>query len=302
MVTTDQATNRQAYVFNNADHEAANQLRVLAEILDTHSISILSEVGVGSGQQWLDAGAGLGTISQFLSTAVGPDGRVTALDIDPRHIQPGPNIRVVADDIRDATFTSGSFDGVHVRLLTMHLADPGKILAMLADALRPDGVLVVSEWDCEWRDLVRASPGRQATRLVDRFMDVSLGIGQRAGIDLGWAKRVHAAMTDLGLVEVRTVTESRSWRGGTGICLLHRSNSIARAELLLRAGFTGVELQRFRALMLDPRLVLSGYLMHTTVGRKRGQRPGPATPETDNAAASAGRTPATSDDPPGTGW
>lgn len=255
------------YMFDNATDEAANQLRFLGEILDSGTRRILTEAGLQPGWNVTDVGAGAGTLTTWLSDQVAPDGHVTAVDLDPRHIPAGPNVTVRTGDIRNLEL-DGSQQAVVARLVLMHLPEREQVLAQLAQALAPGGVIVVADWDCTWRDLVRRSPSSRATELFEKFQDALMSFGGSRGADMGWAKRAPEAMMSIGLADVESHIESRSWRGGTGICLLHRSNSIQRESELLGVGMTREDLTELRQVLMDPDLVLSGYLMHTTVGRR----------------------------------
>lgn len=257
------------YAWDNANPEAQIQHRNLAAVLDPHSTSVLLAAGVRPGMRCLDVGAGGGSISVWLADRVGPFGTVDAVDTDPRYIPGGrPNLTVHAANVVDMCLPVGAYDLIHARLVLMHLPDREVILAKLVAALALGGILVVSDWDCEWRDLVLAAPSEEDSALHDKFQVTLFGIGERRGMDSAWARKAHPAMCAAGLTDVLTVSDARSYRGGTGICLLHHSNSIQMREPLLDGGMTSDELDRFRALMRDPRLVLSSYLMHTTVGRR----------------------------------
>lgn len=267
MTTSTAGEQTAGYMFDNATDEAANQLRFLGEILDLGTRRLLIEAGLTRGWNVTDVGAGAGTLTAWLSDQIAPAGHVTAVDLDPRHIPTGPNITVRTGDIRHLTL-EGSQQAVVARLVLMHLPEREQVLAQLMGALAPGGVLVVADWDCTWRDMIRRSPSPRATELIERFQDALFAFGESKGADMGWAKRAPEVMMRAGLVNVDSHIESRSWRGGTGICLLHRSNSIQREAQLLDAGMTRDELTELREVLMDPELLLSGYLMHTTVGRR----------------------------------
>ncbi|WP_347404850.1 class I SAM-dependent methyltransferase [Micromonospora sp. WMMD1102] len=256
------------YMFDNATMEARNQLQYLGTVLDLGTRRALVEAGLAPGWNVTDVGAGAGTLTTWICDQVAPSGRVTAVDLDPRHIPSGPNLTVCAGDIRDLVPAEASQDAIVVRLVLMHLPDREEVLAGLVRALVPGGVIVVADWDCTWRDLIRRSPSPRATELFERFQDKLLTFGESRGADMGWAKRAPEVMDGLGLVGVTSHIESRSWRGGTGICLLHHSNSIQKEAELVAAGMSLDDLVELRAVLMDPELAVSGYLMHTTVGRR----------------------------------
>lgn len=256
------------YAWNNAHPEALNQLHHLAAVLDRHTTGVLDTVGVRAGQRWLDLAPGLGTITTWLSNRVGPLGHVDAIDIDPRYVPARDNVTIRTANILDTTLPSGHYDGIHVRLLLEHLPQRDDVLAQLVDALAPGAPLIVTEWDTDWRNLVLHSPSPTITDLLDTFQHHLIGIGEAAGMDGSWARRVHPAMRRLGMTDVLTLTDAQSWTGGTGICLLHRSNSIQQQPGLLKAGMTADDLACLRRVLADPALVLAGYLTQTTVGRR----------------------------------
>ncbi|MEU8333706.1 class I SAM-dependent methyltransferase [Micromonospora arborensis] len=255
------------YMFDNATDEAANQLRHLAQILDPDTQRALFELGVGPGWKVTEIGAGAGTLTTWLADQVAPDGHVTAVDLDPRHIPEGPNVTVRTGDIRQIEL-EGSQQAIVARLVLMHLPEREQVLADLTRALAPGGAMVVADWDCTWRDMIRRSPSPRATELIERFQDALLAFGESRGADMGWAQRAPEVMLRLGLVDVDSRIESRSWRGGTGICRLHHSNSIQREAELVAAGMSRDDLVELREVLMDPQLMLSGYLMHTTIGRR----------------------------------
>lgn len=273
MKTSASVTPGTDYMFDNATEEAARQLHHLGQILDPTTRTVLTDAGLGPHWRVADIGAGGGTLTTWLLDQVGPSGHVTAVDVDPRHIVPAANLTILQGDIRTMSLPEESQHAIVARLLLMHLPEREQVLAQFVQALRPGGVLVIADWDCNWRNMIRRSPGPRATTLLNRFQDALLGYGESKGADMGWAGRVLDTMIGLGLTEVTSHIDSRSWQGGTGICLLHRSNSLQRQDELIAAGMSLDELAELRDVLMDPNLWLSGYLMHTTVGYRPTVRP-----------------------------
>ena len=110
------------YTFSNADEQGPQQLRLLADILDEHSVDVLSDTGIGAGSHCLDVGPGAGTITGWLADRVYPGGHVTALDLDPRHVRGDDNVTVQVGDVRTVDLPDGFYDLIHVRLVLLHLA------------------------------------------------------------------------------------------------------------------------------------------------------------------------------------
>ncbi|HEX5540819.1 MAG TPA: methyltransferase domain-containing protein [Micromonospora sp.] len=263
--TTDSASQ---YTFDNATPEAARQVRLLAEILDGHSIDVLARAGVAAGWRCLDLGAGAGSISTWLADRVGPDGRVLALDTDPRHIGQHERLELRAVDVTEADFGTDEYDLIHARLLLMHLPQRREILRRMVRALRPGGLLVLSDWDCTQTEsmLVRSSP--EATEAFSAFQAALLTLGAANGASATWAGEAPLAMLDAGLVDVESEVHNRLWTGGEAGCLLHASNSRQLEAVLLKFGVTAKQLTVLREAMEDPETFAWSYPMVTTVGRR----------------------------------
>src|SRR5215203_1058341 len=60
----------------------AERLDVLAATFDGGSRRLLTRLGVGPGWACLEVGAGQGSIARWLAEVVGPEGGVTATDVD----------------------------------------------------------------------------------------------------------------------------------------------------------------------------------------------------------------------------
>ena len=65
-------------------------------------------------------------MAEWLSTRVGPTGRVVATDIELRFLGriSAPNLEVRQHDILKDDLETSHYDLVHCRLLLMHLAEP----------------------------------------------------------------------------------------------------------------------------------------------------------------------------------
>ncbi|GAA1563465.1 methyltransferase domain-containing protein [Dactylosporangium maewongense] len=267
-VTRAAAGDVSAYTFANADEQGRTQLQILADILDEHSTGMLLRAGITTGWRCLDVGPGGGTITTWMAEQVGPSGHVTALDLDPRHVTGGDNITIRKDDVRTADLPPGEFDLIHVRLVLLHLAERDAVLDRLVAALRPGGVLVVSDWDATDRNMLLQAPTPQAAEAFNAFQDGLLAALEANGADTGWARRVPLAMRAAGLEVVDTVVHNRLWAGGGAGNLLHESNSHQLHDALLARGMTVEQLAALREAMRDPQTLAYCYWMFTTIGRR----------------------------------
>lgn len=123
------------------------RLDLLARLLDPITRRRLDFLGVPEGAVCLEAGAGTGTIARWLSSRVGPRGRVVALDRDTRFLESDGNLEVLQGDLLAVDPGQGRYDVAHCRALLMHLDAPQAGVQRLAGALRPGGLLLAEEED-----------------------------------------------------------------------------------------------------------------------------------------------------------
>ena len=142
------------------------------------------------GERVADVGAGTGLFLEPFSRAVGPTGRVLAVDISPKfaehlreraRVEGLANVEVVLCDERDSGLAPASVDAVFVCDTYHHFTYPQTTLASLHRALRPGGRLVVVDFEriegvsSEWvlghvragKDVFRAEIEAAGFELVD---------------------------------------------------------------------------------------------------------------------------------------
>lgn len=181
-----------------------DRLHRLERLLDPTTRRVLSARELPPDARCLVLGAGAGSVARWLAGRF-PDGQVTAVDIDTRYLEEGPNLRVLEADLRTVDIPPGSADLVHARAVLMHLPDREDVLARAAGWLAPGGWLVDED--------ISVFPGESSPYPAWRktwSAIVELVNGQ--GADLGWPRRrlpgalADAKLTDLGLsVDVYTV-------------------------------------------------------------------------------------------------
>jgi 2-polyprenyl-3-methyl-5-hydroxy-6-metoxy-1,4-benzoquinol methylase len=256
------------YAFSNDRPTAATLLDALGQMHDPFTITRLTEAGVAPGSRWLEIGAGAGTIAGWLADQAGPDGEVIATDIRPQHIRDHAGVTVLEHNILSDPLPGGQFDGIHARAVLQHLPQRHEVLARLAGALKPGGVLVIEEMEVGWSRSVLATPDERLHEVVAHYETALSQVLRTAGNDPSWCRAVFGAMESLGLVGVDTQSWQGSWRGGTGAALLAQAGSTEQRERLIAAGMTAEELDLLGELAMDPRTVLRGILLLSTIGRK----------------------------------
>ncbi|HVX44741.1 MAG TPA: class I SAM-dependent methyltransferase [Mycobacteriales bacterium] len=242
------------------------QLTHLEALLDAKTCSVLDTVGVRPGHRCLDLGAGSGTITRALADRAGA-AEVVAVDLDTRHLRAvPPPVRVLEHDINDGV-RGGPYDLIHARLVLMHLARRAEILHELAAALAPGGWLVIGEYVGPQRHVVR-SPTSQDEALFHRVQHIAHGMASAAGVSYTWAFEVAGHMSAAGLTGVHATDDRHTAEGGSDACRLSWNYLQQLRPRLLEAGLTPDELERYHALMLDPRFCAWFYPFICSRGQK----------------------------------
>lgn len=114
----------------------------------------LNLLAASAGDHILEIGCGTGRLLPDLARAVGPLGRIQAVDISEAMLRVArkrvrhscaDNVTILQADARHLPFTDGSFDGLYASFFLELLDKPDvqQVLAECRRVLRPDGRLVV---------------------------------------------------------------------------------------------------------------------------------------------------------------
>lgn len=111
----------------------------------------LDRLGIGPGWRAVDVGAGQGDVAVALAEVVGREGRIYAVDSDPRARDEAAAAAAAYSQV--LAITQGAedlrlpepVDLAFCRFLLMHVIDPVPVLAKMAAAVRPGGWVVAQE-------------------------------------------------------------------------------------------------------------------------------------------------------------
>jgi ubiquinone/menaquinone biosynthesis C-methylase UbiE len=135
------------------------------EIYDKRQ-EIVRATGARPGTAVADVGAGTGLFTMLFAQAVGPAGKVYAVDIAPKFLEHlrrraagAKNVEVVQGSERVVNLPPASVDLVYVCDTYHHFEHPRETLASIRRALRPAGTLVVVDY--------RREPGKSPAWVLE---------------------------------------------------------------------------------------------------------------------------------------
>jgi len=146
---------------------------------------IMQRSGIRKGMRVLEVGCGSGAYTTFVARAVGEEGKVYALDIQPEmleqleHKLAKPenedikNIELVNSSAYDLPFDDGSLDLVYMVTVLQEIPDPSKALQQIRRVLKPRGILAVTEFlpdpDYPWKSTT-IKIGKEASLVLDEAL------------------------------------------------------------------------------------------------------------------------------------
>lgn len=156
MAAKAQEANPDGYV-HARDPSEYQRLRDQAQLWQRATEEVLDRVGLTPGMSCLDVGAGPGAVMRLMANRVGPQGRVTGIDIDRQlgaqaladlRAQGGAHFELIgANVLKLDTVPGAPFDLTFCRLFLMHMQDPVAALEKMLFWTKPGGTLVAQEFD-----------------------------------------------------------------------------------------------------------------------------------------------------------
>ena len=176
----------------------------------------LERLGLGAGWRCVDVGAGAGDVSVALAALVGRDGRIYAVDSDPRARDVVAAAAAAAGEAQVIAITQSAedlrlpemVDLAFCRFLLMHVEDPSVVLRRMASVVRPGGFVVAQE-----PITTAGRVGGLAMSMPDaRHQDIGAtlaGIVRDAGLELvdAWAEAPAGAGAGPGATYLEELTD-----------------------------------------------------------------------------------------------
>lgn len=259
------------YALDNRDPRAGEHHRLLAQLLDEHTIGRLAALYGGhlalQGRHCLDVGAGGGSIAVWLAEQVRPSGTVTATDPEPDAIPASrANLAVLRHTLGTDPLPDQTYDLIHARLVLQHLPAREAILADLVRHLAPGGRIVLGDWYRPGENMVLHAADPEVGALVQRVQDTLSAQFVKAGSDRTWAPRVPGLLRELGLVNVDTRITAESWASGSPGAIFIAGTIRQLSDQLTAAGVTCEQITTTQEALLTPSggLLLRGHVFYTT--------------------------------------
>jgi len=181
-----------------------DRLRLLSEVNEPYTRSLIARAGVADGARCLDVGCGGGEVSFLLAEAVGDSGEVVGVDLDEAQLEivrgeaaekGVANVRFEHHDVTSWEPDS-PFDFVYARYILTHLADPGGFLLAVCRHLRPGGMVLVEDID------FRGHFSEPDCPALGRAVALYTATVRKRGADPNIGPRLPGLLRDAGLANV----------------------------------------------------------------------------------------------------
>lgn len=139
------------------DLDEYQRLRAQATMWQRATEEVLDRIGLAPGMSCLDVGSGPGAVMRLMADRVGPQGRVTGIEIDGAlgaqaladlRAQGGTSFEIIAANMLELDQVPGApFDLTFCRLFLMHMQEPVAALEKMLYWTKPGGTVVAQEFD-----------------------------------------------------------------------------------------------------------------------------------------------------------
>jgi SAM-dependent methyltransferase len=259
-----------AYVFDGTKHDAElERLRALEAVFDGGTQRVLLSAGLSQGWRCLEIGAGAGSIAAWMSGAVGPTGRVAAVDLNARFLAHGEstNIDVHEADIRSVALEPASFDLAHARFVFIHVVEWQAALTATLELLKPGGWLVIEEPDFSSSRALAGPPElRRAFGSVHRAIEAMFAART---MDFAFGARLPAILQEYGLDGMALENDAPMVPGGSAFAKMMGMSATQLRDKYVATGFaTDEDIRRYGSFTADRSCWATYHGTIRAIGRK----------------------------------
>ena len=251
------------YALSNAWELARERLSLLEATYDPASFRRAEALGIQPGWRCLDAGAGGGSFARWLASRVGETGSVLAVDLDVTQLEQleAPGVEVRQMDLVTDELPCDAFDLVHTRIVLLHVPERDAVLARLAAAVRPGGLLLVEEDDIHPVPATAEGAYLEAWQAFEAMM-------RSAGTNPEWARRLPERLAALGLADVDAGLDGQLFRGGSAPARFWSLTWLQVRERIIAMGVPAETVDAGRAVLEDPARWYYGPVRVVAWGRR----------------------------------
>ena len=186
--------------FGQSDQEL-ERLTLVGRRWEPFTRQVFQEAGLAPGMRVLDVGSGPGDVAFLAAEMVAPGGEVLGVELQERPVLLAEhraralrltNVRFEIGDVRQMRFDR-PFDAVVGRLILMHIPEPDAFLKMIAEQVRPGGLLIFHEMDTE---VAESFPRSATAERCHRWAEEAI---TRAGSDLRMGMKLYSTFLAAGL-------------------------------------------------------------------------------------------------------
>ncbi len=231
---------------------------------------LLAPLDLRPGLTVLDVGSGPGQTTMELARRVGPEGRITAIDINPEFIERArarareqkleSRIAFVAGGFPPLPFNDASFDRVWCKNVLEYVDSAAETVAEMARVARPGGIVVAS--DSDWEMMV-LEVGPEAQARSDRIVAAAKAVALK---EPRIGRRLYGLFREAGLREVKVKAFSGADQTGRSTPMQRASlanyaadsGQISRDEIQQWLADIELAVERGRYLFILPQFVVRG--------------------------------------------
>ncbi len=255
------------YLLDNQQSEAGQRFDALAELFNPSTFRHLLSVGLTTGWQVWEVGAGGPSVPLWIAGQT--ENKVLATDIDTSWLVADDAYEVRRHDIGTEPAPDDGFDLVHARLVLVHVPRRADALATMVGALRPGGWLLLEEADPGLQPLVCPDEYGPAQELANKLKRAFRSLMAERDADLSFGRRLPRLLREAGLVEGRA--DSFFPMGGPACNALERATIEQIRERLVAADLaTENEIEQHLTNVTSGQLDLATSPMVSAWARKPG--------------------------------
>jgi len=263
----EQVNPREIYLLNNQQVEAGQRFDALSVLFNPSTFRHAQALGLCTGWQVWEVGAGSPSVPAHFASEVGPQGHVLATDIDTSWLGgEEASFEVRRHDV-GLEPPPGAFDLVHARLVLVHVARRAQAMASMVAAVKPGGWLLLEEADPALQPLVCPDESGAEQELANRMKHGFRVLLAERGVDLAYGRTLPRLLREAGLAQVQS--DAYFPLGGPACTELERATVEQVRDRMVAADIASeAEVEQHLANVMSGRLDLATSPMVSAWGRK----------------------------------